>query len=109
MVFARKTLAEWRAILDAAGLTFGVVGTVAEIAKDPQALAAGILRPLADTGMMTVDSPFTLTGSEKVPVERAPGHGEHSRAILREAGYSDEEISEPPRGRDHSWGLTAHD
>jgi crotonobetainyl-CoA:carnitine CoA-transferase CaiB-like acyl-CoA transferase len=93
MVFARKTLAEWRALLDAAGLTFGVVGTVAEIAKDPQALAAGILRPLADTGMMTVDSPFTLSGSEKVPVERAPGHGEHSRAILRKAGYSDEEIS----------------
>ena len=29
--FARKPLAEWRAILDAAGLTFGVVGTVAEI------------------------------------------------------------------------------
>ena len=45
-VFARKTLAEWRAILDAAGLTFGVVGTVAEIVHDPQALANGILRPL---------------------------------------------------------------
>jgi crotonobetainyl-CoA:carnitine CoA-transferase CaiB-like acyl-CoA transferase len=94
MVFARKTLNEWRAILDAAGLTFGVVGTVAEIAKDPQALAAGILRPLAGTGMMTVDSPFTLTGSDKVPVEQAPEHGEHSRAILRAAGYSDAEISD---------------
>ena len=31
-VFARKPLAEWRLVLDAAGLTFGVVGTVAEIA-----------------------------------------------------------------------------
>ena len=93
MVFARKSLSEWRMILDAAGLTFGVVGTAAEIAKDPQALAAGILRPLAETGMMTVDSPFTLTGSEKVPVQQAPGYGEHSRAILRAAGYSDAEIS----------------
>ena len=34
--FAQKPLAEWRAILDAAGLTFGVVGTVAEIAPIPR-------------------------------------------------------------------------
>jgi crotonobetainyl-CoA:carnitine CoA-transferase CaiB-like acyl-CoA transferase len=92
--FAGKPLAEWRVILDAAGLTFGVVGTVGEIATDPQALATGILRPLAETGMMTVDSPFTLSEAEKVPVELAPGHGEHSRAILLEAGYSETEIAE---------------
>jgi crotonobetainyl-CoA:carnitine CoA-transferase CaiB-like acyl-CoA transferase len=92
-VFAQRPLAEWRAGLDAAGLTFGVVGTVAEIVDDPQALANGFLRPLADTGMLTVDSPFSLTGSEKVPVALAPGFGEHSAAILREAGYSDGEIA----------------
>ena len=92
-VFPTRPLEEWRARLDAAGLTFGVVGTVAEIATDPQALAAGILRPLADTGMMTVDSPFTLTGTEKVPVARAPGFGEHAWAILREAGYADGDIA----------------
>ncbi len=92
-IFPTQPLAEWRARLDAAGLTFGVVGTVAEIVTDPQALAAGILRPLADTGMMTVDSPFTLTGTEKVPVERAPGFGEHAGTILRGAGYSDADIA----------------
>jgi crotonobetainyl-CoA:carnitine CoA-transferase CaiB-like acyl-CoA transferase len=91
-VFARKTLAEWRAILDDNGLTFGVVGTVAEIVNDPQARAAGILRPLSDTGFLTVDSPFTLSGAGKVPVTTAPGYGEHSRAILRTAGYSEREI-----------------
>ena len=91
--FARKPLEEWRALLDTAGLTFGVVGTVGEIVSDPQALATGILRPLADTGMMTVDSPFTLTGVEKVPVERAPEFGEHSESVLRGAGYSDAEIA----------------
>ena len=91
-VFARKPLADWRVLLDAAGLTFGVVGTVAEIASDPQALATGVLRPLGDTGMMTVDSPFTLSGAEKVPVEQAPGHGEHNRTVLRAAGYTDAEI-----------------
>jgi crotonobetainyl-CoA:carnitine CoA-transferase CaiB-like acyl-CoA transferase len=91
-VFILRPLAEWRAALDAAGLTFGVVGTVAEIVSDPQALAAGMLRPLGDTGMLTVDSPFTVSGAEKVPVEPAPGFGEHGGAILREAGYSESEI-----------------
>lgn len=93
-VFPRKPLAEWRAILDAAGLTFGVVGTVEEIVNDPQALAAGFLRPVADTGLMTVDSPFTLSGAVKVSVKQAPGFGEHNRAILLAAGYSEAEIAE---------------
>ena len=93
-VFARRMLAEWRVLLDAAGVTFGVVGTAAEIATDPQALAAGFLRPIADTGLMTVDSPFTLGNAEKVPVEVAPGYGEHSRAILHGAGYTDMEITD---------------
>ena len=91
-VFAGRTLVEWRAVLDAAGLTFGVVGTVAEIVSDPQALAAGMLRPLGETGMLTVDSPFTVSGAEKVPVAEAPGFGEHGEEILREAGYEEGEI-----------------
>ena len=90
--FVRRSLADWRPVLDAAGLTYGVVASVAEAARDPQALAAGFLRPLADTGMMTVDSPFSLGGVGKAPVARAPEHGEHSRRILREAGYSEAEI-----------------
>ena len=93
-VFARKMLAEWRTILDEAGVTFGVVGTAAEIVTDPQARAAGFLRPLADTGLMTVDSPFTLSGAEKVPVAVAPDYGQHSRQILAKAGYSEQQIAQ---------------
>jgi crotonobetainyl-CoA:carnitine CoA-transferase CaiB-like acyl-CoA transferase len=93
-LFGLKTLAEWRVILDAAGLTFGVIGTVEEIAQDPQALATGILRPLGETGLMTVDSPFTLSEAGKVPAAVAPGYGEHSRAVLRGAGYSEAEVAE---------------
>ena len=92
VAFAERTLADWRPILDARGLTFGIVGTVEEVARDPQALAAGILRPLADTGMMTIDSPFTITDVAKVPITIAPGQGEHSSVVLRDAGYSEAEI-----------------
>ncbi len=90
--FAERPLAEWRTLLDARGLTFGIVGTVEEVANDPQALAAGILRPIADTGLMTIDSPFTITGEAKVPITVAPGQGEHTSAVLRDAGYTQSEI-----------------
>ena len=90
--FAQHPLAHWRKTLDAAGLTFGIVGTAHEAAHDPQALAAGILKPMADSDLLTVDSPFTLDNEPKVPATRHPEHGEHSREILRSAGYGEAEI-----------------
>jgi crotonobetainyl-CoA:carnitine CoA-transferase CaiB-like acyl-CoA transferase len=91
--FAAEPLAYWRRALDAAGLTFGIVGTVEEIADDPQAHAAGILRPIEGTDMLTIDSPFTVGNIPKVPITKAPGHGEHTGAILHELGYSAGEIA----------------
>jgi formyl-CoA transferase len=90
--FAQHPLAHWRKTLDAAGLTFGIVGTVEEAAADEQARAAGIIKPMADSDFLTIDSPFTITGEDKVPATRHPEHGEHSREILRSAGYSEAEI-----------------
>ena len=92
-VFATRTLAEWRRALDAEGLNFGIVSTVEEAANDPQAMAAGILRPYADTGLMTIDSPFTVSTVAKVPITEAPDHGQHSAQILRAAGYSEDEVA----------------
>ena len=90
--FARRTLAEWRRRLDNAGLTFGIVATTEETARDHQATETGILRPIEGTDLMTVDSPFTLTGSDKAPITAAPGLGAHSGAILRDFGFSEAEI-----------------
>jgi crotonobetainyl-CoA:carnitine CoA-transferase CaiB-like acyl-CoA transferase len=42
--------------------------------------------------MLTVDSPFMVSGTDKVPVSVAPGFGEHGGEILREAGYEEAEI-----------------
>ena len=91
-VFARGTLAEWRVVLDRAGLTFGIVSTYQEAARDEQAIAAGILRPIAGTDMLTVDSPFTVTGADKVPVLAHAERGADTEAVLREHGFSDDEI-----------------
>jgi len=49
--------------------------------------------PFADGGQLTVSSPFHIDGVDKVPAQRAPAIGQHSDAVLREAGYGADEIA----------------
>jgi crotonobetainyl-CoA:carnitine CoA-transferase CaiB-like acyl-CoA transferase len=91
-IFATKDQAEWRAILDAAGLIFGIIADMDEIAEDPQILASEALVPFADGSSLTVNSPFWVAGQQKVNPRRAPHVGEHSDEVLREADYSTAEI-----------------
>jgi formyl-CoA transferase len=78
-VFAQRDLADWRTILDAAGVTFGAVQSVNETADDQQMHQIGTLVPFADGAGLTVSSPFHLEGETKVaprPGSRARGaHG----------------------------------
>jgi len=92
-VFATKDQAEWRAILDAAGLIFGIVADMDEIAEDAQILASEAVVPFADGSSLTVNSPIWVRGQQKRKPRPAPGVGEHSDEVLRDAGYSDPEIS----------------
>jgi len=91
-VFAQRDLAEWRQILDAAGVTIGAVSTVNEVSDDAQMQDSGGLVPFADGKGLTIASPFNIDGETKVAPRRAPTVGQHSDAILREAGYTEEEI-----------------
>jgi len=91
-VFSRRDLAEWRVILDSVGVTFGIVGTVNEALDDPQMRHAGALGPFADGQGLTVMTPFHIDGVEKVPPQRAPSVGQHSEAVLAEAGYTSDDI-----------------
>ena len=97
--FAQRDLNDWRDRLDAAGITFGLVGTLADIAGDEQMRAAGALVPFADGSGLTVSSPFEIDGVTKVAPGKAPELGEHSREVLREAGFSVEEIERLAAGR----------
>ncbi|MBV8122155.1 MAG: hypothetical protein JO081_19720 [Alphaproteobacteria bacterium] len=49
--------------------------------------------PFTDGSGLTVNSPLWIAGQEKLPPRPAPTVGQHSTEILREAGYSDSEIS----------------
>jgi formyl-CoA transferase len=91
-IFAKRDLAEWRQILEAAGVTFGAVYSVNEAADDRQARDIGALVPFADGKGLTVSSPFHLDGVTKVAPGRAPSVGQHSESVLRGAGYSTDEI-----------------
>jgi formyl-CoA transferase len=86
-VFAARDLAEWRTILDAAGVTFGAVSPVDECSADHQFQAIGALVPFADGTGLTVSSPFHLDGEAKVAPRRAPSVGQHTDEVLAQAGY----------------------
>ena len=92
-IFARRDLAEWKPILEAAGVTFGAVFSVDEAADDRQAREIGALVPFADGAGFTVSSPFDLDGATKVAARRAPSVGQHSETVLRDAGYAADEIA----------------
>jgi formyl-CoA transferase len=101
-VFAQRDLAAWRPLLDAAGVTFGGVQSVNETSSDAQMHQIGALVPFADGAGLTVSSPFHLEGETKVVPRRAPALGQHTDVVLREAGYSAEEI-----GRLRALGVVA--
>ncbi|MFI6059308.1 CaiB/BaiF CoA transferase family protein [Streptomyces sp. NPDC051286] len=95
--FARRPLAEWRELLDSAGITYGVVQTLEESAHDPQLLANGVLVPIEADGTdsrLTIDSPVRLDQERKVPPRPAPDLGEHTEAVLADLGFDTAEIEE---------------
>ena len=94
-VFAARDWAEWRQVLEASGIAFGVVGTVDDIPHDAQMQSSGALVPLDDSragAALTVSSPLQIEGQEKMPATMAPEIGEHTVEVLREAGVDEAEV-----------------
>jgi formyl-CoA transferase len=95
-VFAARDWPEWRTILEATGVAFGVVGTLDDIVVDEQLRASGALVAIEDPragAALTVNSPITIAGQDKVAPRLAPAIGEHTVAVLREAGFDETEIA----------------
>jgi crotonobetainyl-CoA:carnitine CoA-transferase CaiB-like acyl-CoA transferase len=94
-IFERRTLDEWREILDRHGLIWAPANTLGEAIRDEQALAAGIFQtvehPTAGP-FETISPPVSLSAFEMKGARPAPALGADGREILREAGLSSEEV-----------------
>lgn len=93
--FAARTLDEVSIALDSEEMVWAPVLSAAEAAADPQAKAAGavVQTPQADgTTINAPGAPIRFPGADDGPKGPAPQAGEHTRAVLKQAGYSEAEI-----------------
>jgi crotonobetainyl-CoA:carnitine CoA-transferase CaiB-like acyl-CoA transferase len=93
--FGCMTLAEAARRLDEADLVWAPVQTPAECAADPQAHAAGCFvetpNPAGGTWRAPA-GPVRFPGADDGPKGPAPSLGQHTRAVLAQAGYAADEI-----------------
>lgn len=94
-VLATRTRAEWIEAFDAAGVPVGPVHSIGEALAHPQTQARGMVVDLVHpqagpTKALGCPLHFSQTPTS---IDRpAPLLGEHTREVLREYGYSDEQI-----------------
>jgi crotonobetainyl-CoA:carnitine CoA-transferase CaiB-like acyl-CoA transferase len=90
-----RPAAEWLGLLDDAGVPCAPVLTRREVLAHPQVQANGVLVELDHPGAGRVRQARAAARFEATPNEMrlgAPRLGEHTREVLREAGYADEAI-----------------
>jgi crotonobetainyl-CoA:carnitine CoA-transferase CaiB-like acyl-CoA transferase len=92
-----RTTEEWIKIIDAVGVPCGPVLTFDETLSDPHVIArdmvAEVEHPIIGE-MRTIGPPTKFSGLDFTVRSAAPWLGQHTAEILREAGVSDEEISQ---------------
>lgn len=97
-VFAIYTYDEMGERLDAEKIAWAPVQRLADVAKDPQVIAAGgIVRTPSESGLDSFEapgSPIRFPGADDGPKGPPPKPGEHTRSILESCGLSISEINE---------------
>jgi formyl-CoA transferase len=94
-IFGSQPMAHWYEVFNSVHVTFGAVRGPQEVITDPQLRANDIVVPLEGAGgrlTSTISSPIQIHGIAKVPAKRAPALGEHNEEVLKQLGFSTNEI-----------------
>lgn len=93
--FKRRSTAQWLELLEQAGVPAGPVLSITEMHEHPQTLARDMVPAVDHTKAgraQTIGMPIKFSSTPGPAAGGAPLLGEHSRAILAEAGYAQAEI-----------------
>lgn len=93
--FAKRTYAEWCALLEPLDAPWAPVQAVEELLTDPQTIANGYIQPVDNDGGPEFSLPAVPVQFDEQPpkLRRGPEHGEHTEAILLEIGYDWDDIA----------------
>ena len=95
-ILATRTSADWLARLEAEGVPAGPIYKVDEVFADPQVQHLGIAVPLNDPergDVRVVGQPIVMSRTPAGVVAGIPEQGEHTDEVLRETGYSADDIA----------------
>src|ERR1700739_3053546 len=94
-IFGSQPMSHWYEVFNDVHVPFGAVREPREVVNDPQLRANDIVVPFEGAGeklTSTISSPIQVHGVTKVPARRAPGIGEHNDEVLKELGFTTNDI-----------------
>lgn len=93
-IFAARTLEQWRAVFAQEDFPWAPYQLVPELIDDPQVVANGLIGEIRRESGVGHRMPTGVAQFDEVParLRRGPESGEHTEAVLLEAGFDWEEI-----------------
>ena len=97
-LFSRRTVSEWLALFEAAGIPSGPIQNVEQVAADPHVAYRQMIKrqsmPTVKASVAVPASPLKFSDEDCIMNPRpAPDLGEHTNEILKKvAGITDDEL-----------------